>query len=232
MHCVYYPNLQINNDYITISGQEYYHLRSLRLKIGENVIITNGNGLSAITSLYQIGIKKYEFCRLEYIENMNENPYQIGLAMAILDNNERFENALEKAVELGVTDFYPIITKNTQKKSINYDRLIAKAISALKQCKRSKLIKIHSEIELLSFLQDICNWENVIVADLTGEKPSHFKKSNCLIIIGPEGGFAEEELYEFNRHKSINVWKINQRTLRSETAAIATLSLVTHFLDT
>ncbi|MPN46579.1 hypothetical protein SDC9_194170 [bioreactor metagenome] len=108
------------------------------------------------------------------------------------------------------------------------ERLIAKAISAIKQCKRSRLPKIHLPQTIDSLISNIdtLNYQNIFLADENGVKPQiniHNSK-NSIIFVGAEGGFSERELNLFPT-KTIK-WNLGNRRLRAETAAISMLSIL------
>lgn len=231
MHCLFIPDLEINKSKVLVEGDEYFHIKSLRLKVGEKTILTNGKGLSAIAFLSELKFRECYFECIEFIENMNESKYLIGLALPVLDNKNRFEFAIEKAVELGVTDFYPVQFQYSQKSNINHERIIAKVISALKQCHRSKLPNLHNSIKFDELLLIASQWDKVIVADATGNYPAQLRKSNSLVIVGPEGGFSDNELSNLLKLPNAEKWRISPRILRSETAAIVSLGLVVNSLE-
>ncbi|ROL61966.1 RsmE family RNA methyltransferase [Bacteroidetes/Chlorobi group bacterium ChocPot_Mid] len=148
MECIYVSDFKLGLENFQLEHSYIRHLKALRLTIGQKIMFTNGNGVSGICILNEISKNFYKFITEKYLHDFGELPVKFGLAIGLLSDRNRFEFALEKAVELGVTDFYPLLTKYSEKKSINKERLQSKAISALEQCKRSKLINIHEPIEL------------------------------------------------------------------------------------
>ena len=117
MECIYFPELDKNSKDLYISGSEAKHLKALRLKPGEEIQITNGKGLSAGSILIKEEPAGFLIQVTDLQENTGELPYSFALAIGILNDRNRFEFALEKAVELGITDFYPLITEFTEKRN-------------------------------------------------------------------------------------------------------------------
>jgi len=226
MECIYYNELKENLKQISIQGELTKHLKALRICIGEKIMLTNGNGLSAVCSLINFDKKEFTFVSDSVVKNHGELPVKLGLAMGILSDRNRFEFALEKAVELGCSDFYPLITKHSETKKINLERLKSKAVSSLEQCKRSQLIVIHEPVDLKEFCQDLPHFENIILADENGASPELTKSlSSCLCFVGPEGGFEKKEMELINGFENSISWSLGCRRLRAETAAISILSL-------
>jgi 16S rRNA (uracil1498-N3)-methyltransferase len=229
MESIYYLELNNNSDIIEINLPESKHLKALRMQIRDTVFITNGAGLFAESIIISFTNYKYYLKVKKLFNNYNELPFSLGLGMGIIDSRERFEFALEKATELGVSDFYPLITNFSQKKFINLDRLNAKAVASIKQCLRARLPIIHKPQTLNEFHNNIINnYNQIIITDIDGEKP--FIQNNSLstiVIVGPEGGFSMEELAHFKKNNNTKFWNLGQRRLRTETAAISILSIIT-----
>jgi 16S rRNA (uracil1498-N3)-methyltransferase len=235
MDCIYFQELQEKCKEISIEGKQIKHLKALRIKIGEKIMLTNGKGISAVCSLINFDKNEFSFNIEEFIKNHGELPNKLGLALGILSDKNRMELTLEKAVELGATDFYPLITRYSEKKEINLPRLQSKAISALEQCKRSHLIQIHEPIELKKIFShpepvEGCNsilsdYENIILADENGENPDSITSLNStLCFVGPEGGFSLEEIEMIKKTGKTICWNLGNRRLRAETASISILS--------
>src|SRR5574343_840743 len=117
MEAIYNVNLSANDRNYSIEGDEYKHLKVLRLQRGEEIIIINGTGLRARAICRDYDNKSY---KLEIIDcEQLEQKRKITLALGVLDNRDRFEFALEKAIELGITNFVPLRCDFSQKAKAN-----------------------------------------------------------------------------------------------------------------
>lgn len=156
---------------------------------------------------------------------------KIDLALGILDNRDRFEFAFEKAVELRISEFFPIITKYSQRKKIDENRLYRKAISAIKQTMRSRLPVINLPLDLKTLMNRLNEYDMVYVCDIGGDRFSPIEDfRSVLLMIGPEGGLSESELEMLSKKKNVEIVKISEFNLRAETAAISALSIINNFL--
>lgn len=219
MVCFFYPSLNKQSNEIILTGDELKHFRALRLDKQEIVAVVNGKGLAGIGYVSQITKNSFQVNINHFVLNFGELERNISIAVGILDNKERFEFAFEKAVELRVKDFYPIISKFTQKKEIDTERLLRKGISAIKQTGRSILPTLHPPIFLKDLAIKFKNFDRVIVADLNGKKfKSNIQWDNCLVVVGPEGGFDRSELNVFKSYKNVELVNIGEFKLRTETA--------------
>lgn len=228
MECIYIENLNDNDISISVPLDEAKHLKALRINSNEKILITNGKGLSAISTVERKNKNEYIAHTDKYIYNVGELNCLLSIAIGILDSKDRFEFAIEKCIELGVAEIFPLVLDYSQSTKINMERLIAKAISAIKQCKRSRLPKIHLPQTIDSLISNIdtLNYQNIFLADENGVKPQiniHNSK-NSIIFVGAEGGFSERELNLFPT-KTIK-WNLGNRRLRAETAAISMLSIL------
>ena len=210
---------------IEISGDEARHLRALRLRQGDRVEVTNGQGLSAATLIVSSTKTHYSLSIKELFDKKGEPARRTGLALGILASREAMEFALEKAVELGITDFFPLSTEFTQKKAVNIERMMNKAIAAIKQCKRSCLPAVHPVMNITEVLE---LWEpdsRIILTDYDGGSPETATgNSPVLVFVGCEGGFSEQEVNIIKNDKRAILWRLAPRRLRAETAAIVALS--------
>ncbi len=226
MECIFIPEFDKFSDLLEVSDSEFTHIKALRLKEGEDCYISNGKNLGGIAEAIAFSKKSCTLKVKSIIENMGETGTQIILALGILANRERFEFALEKAIELGITEFIPLTTKFSQKDKVNVARLEAKAIAAIKQCRRSLLPKIHPQMSIAKALE-YCTSEQIILADEYGVNANKIEISppkKLCFFIGPEGGFSDDEIAIISQ----NAVKLNLgcRRLRAETAVIAAISSV------
>lgn len=227
MNCIFLPQLIRELRDFPIPLDEVKHIKALRINNDEIILATNGKGLSSNGKVIFIKKNQALFYPDNFYENLAENTFRSALAIGILDNKDRFEFALEKAIELGINEFYPLITENTQKRKINTDRLSIKAISAMKQCCRSILPEIYNPLTIEQLLNNSIEYERIILADINGVKTDNLKSNlSTLVIIGPEGGFSSDEIKLMKRDKRLILINLGLRRLRAETAAIVTLGLL------
>ena len=163
-----------------------------------------------------------------------ENSKEIWLAFSHIKSNY-FNFLIQKASELGVTKFLPIIFDRTIVRKINYERFEKITIEASEQSNRLVVPKIEKAQNLKSFLEKSNNKINIIFGDLnTKNKKFDAKKLTnkpiCLII-GPEGDFSESEREEVLSFNGVKPIKINENILRSETAAISAISIINYLID-
>jgi 16S rRNA (uracil1498-N3)-methyltransferase len=226
METLYLPELSGSQTNYKIEGDELKHCKALRLNICDEFYVTNGTGLSANAIINEISKNHISVSTSTFTENKGELPFRLGLAIGILENKDRFEFALEKAVELGITDFYPLLTEFTQRKNINTERMKLKAIAAMKQCKRSILTAIHPIVKLKDISIIAKEFDKIVLADENGELPQKSNNISTLVLIGPEGGFSETELQMLKLIPNILSLNLGNRRLRSETAALTALASV------
>lgn len=227
MECFFSAELNHFSKDIILRGDEFRHFRALRLQNQEIVAVVNGKGLAGIGYISSIGKDFFQVRIQNFVLNFGEIEQNITIAIGILDNKERLEYAFEKAVELRVKEFIPIITKFTQKKIIDFNRLTRKGISAIKQTKRSILPTIHPPTDFQDLIKKFPTYEKVIVADSQGNNISRsLNFTNCLVIIGPEGGFHHEEYINLSKLKNLELINLGEFRLRSETAATILLGVL------
>ncbi len=228
MECLYAPQLYSGMKYIKIIGDnEIRHSRALRLKEGGQILITNGVGLCARASIMQIDKNEIHVKIMEELRDYGEIGKRFGLAFGILDNRERMEFAIEKAVELGATDFYPLSCEYSQRVTLSAERIKTKILSAVKQCCRACIPILHEPSAPKDFSLRIApTFDTFLLADANGEAPTSISGS-VIIAVGPEGGFSQTEISDFSAN-IVNLQKITlaPRRLRAETAAIAACAIV------
>jgi len=227
---LFYSEFNENNDTIDVNDIDSKHLvRSLRKKIGDEISFTNGNGLSCKTKIIEIGKKvKVEILSFKKEALSNE---KIHIAISPLKNSSRFEWFLEKATEIGVREITPIITRYSEKKKINFERAERVLISSMKQSYQFYKPKINSTINFSDFL--IQNNDFKIMANLKTNrliKANDIKSNNICLMIGPEGGFSEEEIIEARDNNILEI-SLGKNRLRSETAAVHSLSIIKTLLS-
>ena len=140
---------------------------------------------------------------------------------------------IQKATELGVTKFLPIIFDRTVVREINKERLEKIVIEASEQSNRINVPLIESAQKLDNFLK--MSSMDLIFTDLNSDNKkidrSKLTDKPICIIIGPEGDFSETEREKILSFKGVQAVKINENILRSETAVISTISIVNYLIN-
>jgi 16S rRNA (uracil1498-N3)-methyltransferase len=242
MECLYQPEMIKSFAPLILEQSEQKHFKVLRLKENGKVMVTNGKGLSAIASIHYNKDWNVNLMPLEFFDNFGELTSKISLMICKISDKDRLEFIIEKSTELGIIEILLSQCTYSQPNKINIERLKSKAVSAMKQSKRSMLpeIKEFASIELL--LKEISTNTIVILLDEQGDMPLSqinnvdFKSglNSFLIIVGPEGGLADEEKRKIsNLIKKGNLikWNLGNRRLRTETAAIKALSILTTIIE-
>tara|TARA_B110000438_G_C15645470_1_gene577251 strand:- start:27 stop:740 length:714 start_codon:yes stop_codon:yes gene_type:complete len=214
-------------------SQSHYLAKVMRAKVGESFSLFNQSG-EWEAKINEILKGIVEFTVLKKLRE-KDNEKNIWLAFTPIKSNF-FNFMIQKATELGVTKFVPIITDRTIVRKINYERIEKIIIEASEQSNRIKVPKIEKTQNLNLFLENNNNKINIIFGDLNTENQNldpKIKKENkpICIIIGPEGDFTESEREQILNFKDVQSLKINNNILRTETAAISAISIVNYFLN-
>ncbi len=213
---------------VTLDLEETRHLRDvLRLKIAETVRVFDGQGKEFLCEIEEISKK---FSKLNIINEVSpissESNLELTLAVALL-KGDKLDLVVQKAVELGVTTFVPIVTIRCDVKSFRAERLNRISLEATKQCGRAKLMQIKPQVEFKDFINN-CESETFLFSERSGEKFVSIKSDKKLTaIIGSEGGWEDSEI-ELAGKKGIQIITLGGRILRAETAAISITSLLQH----
>ena len=202
----------------------------MRIKENEVFSLFNNGGewqakiLAFSKSLVEFKITK----QLRQIENSKE----LWLAFSPIKSNY-FNFMIQKATELGITKFLPIIFDRTIVRKINKERLEKVIIEAAEQSNRIQIPKIEQLQNLNSFLNK--NDVDLIFTDLNSSNnkldlKKLSSKPTC-IVVGPEGDFSEFEREEILSYKGVQAIKINENILRSETAVISAISIINYAIN-
>ena len=231
---LFYPDkLLLNLSSKLDKSQSHYVNKVMRVKSNETFSLFNSSGE------WEVKVKEITKGIVEFIVTkqirQKENSKEIWLAFSPIKSNY-FNFMLQKATELGVTKFVPIITDRTIVRKINYARIEKIIIEASEQSNRLVVPKIEKIQNLKSFLEKNNNKINIIFGDINTKNQnldSKIKKEDkpICIIIGPEGDFTENERDKILNFKDVQSLKINNNILRSETAVISALSIINYFLD-
>ncbi len=214
-------------------------LKVFRYISGDSVIIFNGDGSEYTYTLQETSSTR---CILSLSQkNPTYIPKRKSYLFISVIKKDLFEFALEKAIELGVTDIVPVITERTEKKLLNYERLTTIIKEASEQSGRGDLLTLHETISLEKayiLASEKVSQENVFIATLFGtplkevvrRKNSLTEDSSASVafFIGPEGGWSDSEETTF-KEKGFTRVSLGETTLRAETAAITAAVVISLF---
>ena len=225
----YSKSLSLNLTDKLDKSQSHYVCKVMRIKENEVFSLFNNSGeweakiLNITNSIVEFNVTKQL--------RQKENTKELWLAFSPIKSNY-FNFMIQKATELGVTKFLPVIFERTIVRKINKERLEKVIIEAAEQSNRITVPSIEDPQKLKSFLNKDMD---LIFTDLntTNTKIDIKKlttKPTC-VIIGPEGDFSEEEREEILRFNDVQPIKINENILRSETAVISALSIINYAIN-
>ena len=211
-------NLNLNK------SQSHYISKVMRIKEGESFSLFNDSGeWEAKINEIKKGI--VNFIIVKKLKN-SENNSEIWLAFTPIKLNY-LNFMIQKATELGVTKFIPILTERTVVRDLNSERLNKVIIEASEQSNRIKLPKLEKLIKFKDFIK-LYKDNDIVFGDLnsTNDQIKINKDSPVCILIGPEGDFSENERKQILDLKNVKSLKINKNILRTETAAISMISII------
>ena len=204
----------------------------LRMQPGEALTLFCGDNQEFYATISMI-LKKKVIVTIQSQELVDrESACTIRLGQAIA-KGDRMDWVIQKAVELGVSSITPVITSRCAVR-LDADKLMKKqfqwqaiAISACEQCGRNKIPTIHQPLSLAHFVKQ-CQAAYRLVLDPYAKITWHdfdAAARDVALLIGPEGGLSEEEIQQA-RSNHFHSWRLGPRVLRTETAAIAGITLL------
>lgn len=243
MHKFFVPENNIDRNIVTIIGDDVKHIyKVLRLKTGDKININNYKGREFVAEINSID-KAAVICNIiEEINTNNESNIKIHLYQG-LPKASKMELITQKATELGVMSITPVITervvvKNESSEVKKIDRWNKIALEACKQSRRTLIPKVRNIIKFNEFLEEVKEFD-LIVVPYENEKNygvknmiTKFKNkdiNNIAIMVGPEGGFEDEEIKSLENLGAYIV-TLGPRILRTETAGFVCSSLIMYEL--
>ena len=217
-------SLSLNLNSTLDKSQSHYLSKVMRINIGKSFSLFNQSGeWEAKVENINKGI--VEFLVIKKLRSANREK-EIWLAFAPIKLNY-LNLMIQKATEIGVTRFIPLLTERTIVRKLNEKRINKIIIEASEQSNRLKVPSLDKLTKLDTFLKSNQN-ANIIFGDLnTNNKKIDVKNKNPLcVLIGPEGDFSLKEREGILKQKNAIPLKINDNILRSETAAISMISII------
>ena len=210
--------------------QSHYVNKVMRVKVDEVFSLFNSSG-EWVAKILTISKSIVEFNITKQLRQ-KEKAKELWLAFSPIKSNY-FNFMIQKATELGVTKFIPIIFDRTIVRKINKERLEKVIIEAAEQSNRINVPSIEEPQSLKDFLSN--EKMDLIFTDLNSQNKKidldKLTNNPTCVIIGPEGDFSEEEREKILSFKGVQPIKINENILRSETAVISALSIVSYLIN-
>ena len=200
----------------------------LRMKEGENIIITNGKGYTLYANIVHPDKKRTSVKIIT--KEFKEKPLpQTCIAISMIKNNNRFEWFVEKATEIGISNIIPLICHRSEKIHFKRERITSILTSAMLQSQQSWLPEL-SEPRKFSDVINNESYDQKFIAHCLEDEKKELKsllsaKSSKIILIGPEGDFTAEEIQSAIQHNYIPA-RLGDTRLRTETAAIVAAALI------
>lgn len=235
MHRFFISRESFAGDNVSITGEAAYQItRVLRLKPGDHIIVLDGTGWEYETTIESITRDTVQGKVIKKELGIGEPKISLTLYQALL-KTDKFEFALQKGVELGVTGFVPfvsercVVRKSSESRIERWHNIIREAAE---QSRRAYLPVIH---QVVSF-KEACKqthqpalifWEGEKAQNLTATlKNALFQKASMLtVFVGPEGGFTPTEIELARQHGIVPVG-LGSRILRAETAGLVAISAI------
>ena len=195
------------------------------MQIGESIMLTNGNGTSAVATIEQAD-KKQLVVSLGKLLHYPPPEKKIILGLSLLKNAARFEWMLEKITEIGVTDIIPILSERTERQHFRHERLSQIIVSASLQSGRFYFTRLHAPIKFQHLFELELPKARYIAHCMEGEKKKIVgQQEDSITLIGPEGDFTAAEVELALKHQ-FNAVTLGDTRLRSETAGVVAAVLL------
>ncbi|RUO75208.1 16S rRNA (uracil(1498)-N(3))-methyltransferase [Idiomarina seosinensis] len=237
---IFHPEpLSVGAD-VNLTADAFQHVvKVLRMSAGQAVCFFNGDGNDYPAELNEVEKRSARALVTGCVANTAESPTKVHLGQ-VISRGDRMDFALQKSVELGVTEITPLFSERCgvklsgerlQKKQQQWQKVV---ISACEQCGRSSVPTVQPAVSLDEFAKQSFDGLKLTL-DPTAQKPLAELASNyqdcrdIRLVIGPEGGFTEHEV-ALASAQGFNPMRLGPRILRTETAALTALSIIQYQL--
>ena len=233
MEIFYVP--RIDGDKVVLEpGESLHAVKVLRLRERDSVMVTDGRGNLGEGSIIHAHPKKCSIHIDKIQRSSRRSHYTLHMAIAPVKNSERTDWFLEKATEIGIDAFTPLICRFSERNKVNHSRLEKIAVSAIKQSQSVWLPVIHPEVPFAEFIRQPFEGDAFIAHCHQTPKPHLIEVvlpcRPILVLIGPEGDFSPEEV-EMAKAAGFTEISLGNSRLRTETAALVachTIALINH----
>ena len=222
--------MQANGEVEPDPQQTHYLINVLRMQPGTQLLVFNGVDGEWLASLAEVTRKKV---RLTLMTQVRPQPAQSDLVYCFAPLKQgRLDYMVQKAVEMGAGVLQPVLTQHTQMSNIGIDRIRANVIEAAEQC---GILAIPEVREVVKLDRLIWEWEpgrRLIFCDEGAETNNPvpalqgIAEQKLGLLIGPEGGFSEEERQQLRALPYVTPIPLGPRILRADTAAVAAMAVI------
>ena len=226
---LFVPGAGAEGPRLRLTGTHLRHLRAHRVCPGERFLVFDDRGAEHEARLERLGGRLAEATILATHRPLRESPLDLVLAPALL-KGAKMDLVIEKAIELGVRRVAPIVSRHAVGLGVRLERWRRIAVAAAEQCGRTSVPPVDAPLPLAELVR--APWSGLRLIAWEGERDVPLaalpaRTDAVVILIGPEGGFAAEEVAAARAHGFRSV-RLAPRVLRAETAAIAAAALCQH----
>lgn len=229
---IYQPQALNSEQIVNLSKEAAGHLiRVLRFQVGDEFIVFNGKAGEFRATIIELNKNTVSVKLGEFDAVNRESPLQITLAQAVL-RSDKMDYVLQKAVELGVTRFIPLITAHStlklaparwQKRSLHWQGVM---LAACEQSGRTRLPKLENPMTFDLATTSIKAEQRIILQPCAKHNINALPPCQSIaLLVGPEGGWSENEL-KCARVADYSPVHIGPRMLRAETAGLVAMSIL------
>jgi 16S rRNA (uracil1498-N3)-methyltransferase len=216
---------------VEASQEQFNYLANvLRLTEGADILLFNGRDGEWSAKLAFPSRKKIALIPQEQTRPQPA-PSNLHYLFAPLKTG-RLDYLVQKAVEMGAGTLRPVMTQHVQGRITSLERLQANVIEAAEQCGILSIPTVEAPAKLRDVLETWPESRRIIYCDEgdEGQNPlpvlSAIQETDLALLIGPEGGFSEEERQLLRNHKSVTPIPLGPRILRADTAAVAAMAVI------
>lgn len=227
MHLFYAPDIELTNE---LPAEEAAHaLRVLRLKAGDELMLTDGKGCFYHA---EIAVADQKHCLLNILETTPQPALwkrHLHLALAPTKNMDRMEWLAEKATEIGFDELTFLNCRYSERRVIKLERIEKIVVSAVKQSLKARMPKLNELTDFSKLIRQPFTGQKFIAHCYPGDKSllkdSLNAEEDALVLIGPEGDFSEEEV-ALAIENGFQPISLGASRLRTETAALVAVHLM------
>jgi len=230
---IYTPQSLSSAENIELTGSAaHYLVRVLRVSKGAPLILFNGDGKDYSAEISSIESQRVLVRLLDSRIAGKESPLKITLVQAVC-RGERMDYAIQKATELGVHCIQPLISQRVEvrldesrqaKRTAHWQGVV---VSACEQSGRAVVPEVKNAVSVLEWISDADESPRLVLDPFAENKLSGFsvEGNRISILVGPEGGFADEEMQQFSVNGVVGL-SLGPRVLRTETAGPAAIAVL------